>query len=308
MSNKRLRSGKICCSVVLKTPKAQRIWGGKINRSLRHKSKVKAEGHHKQITDQKLPGAPSVKQVRKYRRTQTKQSELLSPVHLNKKIRLCTDSESVSSWRSTSVNPYDTDSSGDELSVGVLPLHLDSDDSWLDPNEGNLLEWDNLQNFHDLPIPDLPVIPVDEARQFINRIPLAPPVPPVRGHLPVVIPRRQINMAEFTAMKPNTFYGFARENANEFIRQFLLYLNVHGVNTVEANPYAEAVATGPAMTRFQLCISGDCARWYQSLPADYRWPDIERAFRAKYCDLANNWTENVCLRSIVQKPDESVEI
>ena len=117
-----------------------------------------------------------------------------------------------------------------------------------------------------------------------------------------------------SAHKPNTFYGLSSENGIEFLRQFELYCQIHGIQLNEPEPNNQGVRPAPettdACTRFQICISGDAARWYLELPDDtkLRWPDIKRRFREKYCDLINDWAENVSLRSISQTTDMPVEV
>ena len=52
------------------------------------------------------------------------------------------------------------------------------------------------------------------------------------------------------------------------------------------------------------------ARWFADLPEDQkiRWPVVRGHFKDRYCNLVNDWAENVCLRSITQSPDMPVEI
>jgi hypothetical protein len=111
------------------------------------------------------------------------------------------------------------------------------------------------------------------------------------------------------AHRPPTFLGTGSEDANEFMRLFKLYCDIHGDATVEpAGANAEAApATANAVRRFQLNISGDCARWFAELPDRTRFPAIEAAFIEKYCNRADNWAENVQLRQIIQMPAQSVE-
>lgn len=108
--------------------------------------------------------------------------------------------------------------------------------------------------------------------------------------------------------RPPTFFGTGDEDANEFMRLFKLYCEIHGDAIVEpAQPQDGGPATANAVRRFQLNISGDCARWFAELPERTRFPDIEDAFRDKYCNRADNWAENVQLRQIIQMPSQSVE-
>jgi hypothetical protein len=109
--------------------------------------------------------------------------------------------------------------------------------------------------------------------------------------------------------RPPTFLGTGDEDANEFMRLFKLYCEIHGDPTEEpegAAPNAQTVTTN-AVRRFQLNISGDCARWFAELPARDRFPAIQAAFLEKYCNRADNWAENVQLRQIIQMPSQSVE-
>ena len=75
----------------------------------------------------------------------------------------------------------------------------------------------------------------------------------------------------YGAYRPNTFYGLSSEDGIEFIRQFELYCQIHDLIILEpdlVNGVPPAPATTAACIRFQICISGDAARWFGDLPAD----------------------------------------
>ena len=151
------------------------------------------------------------------------------------------------------------------------------------------------------PPPPLPP-PPPPALPLVNPVPAVPVV--IMAAVPVVP-----NIAVSSAHKPNIFGGLSSENGSEFLRQFELYCNIHRLVLVEPAPVPIPPATQPACYRFQACISGDAARWYSSLPAanTATWPDIRAAFLLKYCNLVNDWTENVSLKAIRQKVSEPVE-
>jgi len=334
MSNKRLRSGKICIDVSYRTPKVSRVLGGKVNRrscivtGFKARTLGKSESKVNRVVGCKARGE-ALDRLNKRRRcvNQLRQWNI-SPEHLRGGIKTEFGSrpESVLTWRSSSVNSIDTDTSSEETFLGPIPLRIDPEIL------GAGFDVEGEYRIGDLPIPDLPVTPVNEAREYINRIPIAPPLPLIPQIRPAVFPRRRLvpevppvllvpqelpevlpirrvinNMAEFTAMKPSTFHGVGREDANEFLRLFNLYLDVHAIVKVEPVPVPNPPATAAAVTRFKLCVSGECARWVQSLPDDFHWPEIEAAFREKYCNLSNSWTENVCLREIKQSDTDSVQ-
>ena len=116
------------------------------------------------------------------------------------------------------------------------------------------------------------------------------------------------------AYRPKIFYGLSSEDGIEFVRQFELYCQIHELAIVEPAPDGQGNVPAPATTnaiiRFQICISGDAARWFADLPADQkvRWPVVKEYFQARYCNLMNDWAENVCLREIKQSPDMPVEV
>lgn len=149
-------------------------------------------------------------------------------------------------------------------------------------------------------LPPLPVEPLAEVRDYLLLTPEILRVPLQVGLI--------VDMAGAAVMKPDTFYGLSSEDGIEFMRLFRLYCEFHNVNLVEAEPRAQATQTADACRRFQLCISGDCASWFSTINPNFRWPELEAAFRAEYCNLADSWSENVKLRNIKQGPHQPVEV
>ena len=98
------------------------------------------------------------------------------------------------------------------------------------------------------------------------------------------------NMANAAVLKPDTFYGLSTEDGIEFMRKFKLYCEIHDLALIEGNNAAD-YNTADAVRRFKVCISGDCAQWVSTLDPNIRWPALEQAFRAEYCNLGNSWSE-----------------
>lgn len=111
------------------------------------------------------------------------------------------------------------------------------------------------------------------------------------------------------AHKPPTFSGLSTENGSEFLRLFELYCRIHGLHLTEPVPIPNPPRTQPACFRFQANITGQAAAWFSSLaPANvHTWPLIRALFVAKYCNLVNDWAENVNLKNTKQGLDDPVE-
>jgi hypothetical protein len=143
--------------------------------------------------------------------------------------------------------------------------------------------------------------------------PINPPQPPVNPLIIMAAPVAPAAPAQVhvsSAHKPPTFFGISSENPSEYLRLFEVYANIHGLPLVEPAVVPAIPVTRPTCYRFQASISADAARWFQSHPpaAVNTYPLIRALFIEKYCNLTNDWTENVTLRSIKQEPNMSVSI
>ena len=154
--------------------------------------------------------------------------------------------------------------------------------------------------------PDLEVVvnPPQPAPQPPPQPP-PPPPPPQEFDQAGEVEAHEPAMAASAAHRPQTFEGLSNENPTEFLRLFEVFCTIHGLALQGADN-----ATAPSCNRFAACITGDAARWYMSLPDGTRvnWPLLRAAFVAKYCDLGNDWTESVMLRSLRQRDSEPVEL